>query len=149
MSSANKTHEIPDGQFPGKGLAGSVWTEKIAGYVYQAFEGSADSVTRHAQGVGDILFGLAIPEALRDSAPVAPATVVFASQPIGGDVVVDDEVGDMESAEACGEEAAIEFSVFVGEKAFAAAAHLRRVFPDAIKDAAADDGVSTHEIARK
>jgi hypothetical protein len=55
----------------------------------------------------------------------------------------------VESAETGGEEAAIEFGIFVGEKAFAAAAHLGRVFSDPIKDAAANDSVSTHKIAGK
>jgi hypothetical protein len=64
VAPANKTHEIPYGKFPGKGLAGSVGSEKIPRHVYQTFKSPADPVTRHAQSVGHLLFGLAIPEAL-------------------------------------------------------------------------------------
>jgi carbonic anhydrase/acetyltransferase-like protein (isoleucine patch superfamily) len=52
---------------------------------------------------------------LRDTPPITPAAMIFASKAVDGDVMVNDQVGNMQTANLRLEESSVEVGIFLRE----------------------------------
>src|SRR5688572_27251090 len=103
--------------------------------------------SRNSEKVCARKFPRAIEQAERHATPETPAPEVTLRQSFGRHVMIDDEVRQVHSFRALGQQTSVKFLVFARQQTFISAAQPRRIWSNAFEHRPRENDVSAHQNA--